>query len=532
MRYKISDIDRTLLSAYMDGELAPAETARAETLLASSEEARNYLRELRAVDNLSGQVLAASAATVVAGAPLAASFAAKLTGSAITAAAERAVVAKAVTLGSWGLAAVVGVAATVAVGAALVLQTPKGLLNPRQGKVAAHVAPQIAQPVSNLDTNNLIVPPMTAADMLAFAVHGMLPIDAKRNRFITLASKGADSLSVKVHHEGPRDIEQNVASIDLRERNVLDSIQRVIRTSLIYSNQGLAIRSDIARLIPSCRLGVIRTFQQAAPRLSVDLRQRLDRTRTELVAVERALDANRRTSVILDGNLQAVYRMIPFNGILVRNDDVAEENDDNDDESNELVLSVNSEPVFMVDAHALGVLQARAQMQMPAIPAQLDPAVADSRRMDSRMESNPAGERPRKVPVPALPPANVTTVSRAGAGMNGSPVVMTPEGDMNNFLRQPMEMTLRIRKNDTLMMQALEALRQAQEHLDKVDSMMRMRMQRHGNNGNADQQGDVRNDTTPNMEINGNGLELRSGNKVLKIQSDGSEIQSDSDGGH
>ena len=268
----------------MDGELVPAESMEVERLLARSEDARVYLQELHAVRELSGEAFVAPHLAGASGS----SLAEKLSGRSVQSAAKQAVVGKSVVAGSWGVAGVIGVAAAVV---GIILFFGDG--EPRPAPVAADrsshstggVIQPHAQPTMNLDTSNLLVPPMTPSDLLTFAVDGTLPIDARHGCYITLGSTGMDSLSVEVHAKAPASMAEQLPSLDGTAMVVLDSIQRVVRTSLLqYSNERIALRTDMPRL----RLDVIRSFEKVAPHLPAQVREKLDQSRSEILAAQRA----------------------------------------------------------------------------------------------------------------------------------------------------------------------------------------------------------------------------------------------------
>src|SRR5687768_16601770 len=59
---RLTDIERTLLSAYRDGELSDTEKAAAEKLLAASSDAREYLSDLRSLNEISRAMFPSSPA--------------------------------------------------------------------------------------------------------------------------------------------------------------------------------------------------------------------------------------------------------------------------------------------------------------------------------------------------------------------------------------------------------------------------------------------------------------------------------------
>ncbi len=400
MKYNLNDTERTLLSAYMDGELAPDEVASAERLLSSSDEAQRYLSELRTVEHLSSSALVG----VVASDGVSGGVAAKLTGRAIEAAAKKALFTKAASLGTWGIAGTVGVVATAAVGLALSLSSPKEPSTARVDRSAPTAAqPRIAgTPASfvNVDTNNLIVPPMSTSDLVTFAVHGTLPLGDTREQFLTCAPKGSDSLAVRMHSTAPEAFAADeIGAWDPAEIKVLDSMQRVIRTSVLhYANQGIALRADI----PTLRLNVIRTLERAAPEMPAQLRARLDRSRTEMMACREMLrsveehDAGAGTVRYIE--VRAIGENMPEDFMVER--------------PMQVVLGIDRDQVISVNEHSLRTLETFARPLPP-------PPVFMTQTLPSEqgLISNPAGVRPmQRRTAPAAP----RRVMRLGALVNGA----------------------------------------------------------------------------------------------------------------
>lgn len=398
MKYNLNDTERTLLSAYIDGELAPHEIAAAERLLSSSDEAQRYLNELRTVEHLSSSALVG----VVASEGVSGGVAAKLTGRAIEAAAKKALFTKAASLGTWGIAGTVGVVATAAVGLALSLASPKELPIARVERQAAAAARPSAAgtPASfvNVDTNNLIVPPMSTSDLVTFAVHGTLPLGDTRKQFLTCAPKGADSLAVRMHSTAPEAFAADeIGAWNPAEIKVLDSMQRVIRTSVLhYANQGIALRADI----PTLRLNVIRTLERAAPEMPAQLRARLDRSRTEMMACREML----RSVEEHDAGAGTVrYIEVRAIGENVPEDFMAER-------SMQVVLGIDRDQVISVNEHSLRTLETFARPLPPPV------FMAQTLASEQGVISNPAGVRTvQKRSVPNAP----RRVMRLGALVNG-----------------------------------------------------------------------------------------------------------------
>jgi hypothetical protein len=274
-----------------------------------------------------------------------------------------------------------------------------------------------------------------------------------------------------------------VAAIDMGELQMLDSIQRVIRTSLIHSNNGIALRSDITAL----RLGVIRTFEQAVPRLSLHMRERLDRTRVELAAMGRVFgDSEGSGTIVLDGNAQVVYRLIPARDLFVG------DQADMFNGPTEVVLDFDNEPFFAVDPHALRALETCASVQVPPFPMGANVAVEAP-----HMESNPAGVRPSRrravvieegtseIPVPADPD-------------DAQDIDEMPARQHTNA-REVYGLTLRVRRNDSLLNAADRAIREAEEKLNRFDSLMRTMQKQGRKKDGKDHSGD------PNSKDSGSG---------------------------
>ncbi len=249
MNQRLTENDRVLLSTYLDNELAAADVVRAERLITSSPEAESYLNELRALGTLSieaGALPAGLAATM------------KLTGPAIVTAAKGISLAKGTILGGWGVTGLVGVAATAAVAVTIALSgggrdAPKDPTHTTAQTGHAAVAQTVpAVTALTLDSNALIVPEMTPTEMVAFAVDGTLPIDEGRKRFITLVTKGRDSLSVEIHNRPPQgmvDIMRDIERLRPAEYRGIDSLARMVRLAVLQGKDGgTIVRRDIGRL--------------------------------------------------------------------------------------------------------------------------------------------------------------------------------------------------------------------------------------------------------------------------------------------
>lgn len=283
MIQRLTQNQRALLSAYFDQEASPRETLQAESLLASTDEARRYLDELRALDSLSNEVLAPVS---VISAGVASST--KLTGSAIETAAHAASVVKGIGgLGAWGVAAISGTAVMIAVGVSLSLRSPAtpdpqppstgiSTRGDTRSPKSSLTSPLSAQQRINVDTNALIIPPMTDGEVISFALDGTLPIDTDRARYLCLEHTDENKLSVEVHNTEARTKVTEYADITLPHMPVIDSLRGAIRASLLKRNEGVVLRADMNQL----RLRTLRELEKleaTAPQMPPQLRKRLIR---------------------------------------------------------------------------------------------------------------------------------------------------------------------------------------------------------------------------------------------------------------
>jgi hypothetical protein len=288
MQQRLTDIERTLLSAYHDGELSGADAQRAEELLVGSQPAQAYLRDLRNLNTLSVAAFPAAGATTAAGA----SAGAKLTSSAIRAAAEKGAVTKGMLAGGWGMAGMATAAvAVVAVAVMTLMPSSKSGEPPLELQQPNTPLAQVATPaVMALDTSSLIVPAMTADELVSFAMNGTLPIDEERQRFICVADSAAANPGL--HRELPAMLRQELGTLGPEAIRGLDSIKEVVRTSLLnYSDDRIAIRNDMGEL----RLSVLQHIESSlSPRLPAETRQRLMVARASIEASTRELDRQAR----------------------------------------------------------------------------------------------------------------------------------------------------------------------------------------------------------------------------------------------
>ncbi len=463
MSYNLSNTERTLLSAYLDGEISATERVQAEQLLTRSEGARAYLNEIRAVHDLSGSVLTGTSILEgSSGAP----FSAKLSGKAIEAAAEKAIYSKAVALGSWGLAGVAGVAA-VAVGMVLSVATPSrpvaGNTSPRPvPQSRTMTAPEVTAtaPVIDLDTSNLLVSPMTPSDLFAFAVDGTLPIKSTKGSYITLAPQGKASMALEVHADAPEDISERLLSFDAPALAMFDSIQRVVRTSLLqYSNERIALRADLQSL----RLGVIRSFERAAPHMPMEIRERLDRSRMQIAAVQRSFGGGEigvgGTGGPGEGNEDQIpYLLVSFGG-------TGDQMHQFDPPDERIIFNV-SEPAVLIDQRSLVALQ----RMVPAPP--VIPFFADADDARETLNVSPVGMRPRsKV-------KRYTVSASEQQGLQERDNIMSPNGlfPIPPQGANPPASPIRVQEGQSDIVRMREALQRADEAVRRADSIMqRMR---------------------------------------------------------
>lgn len=318
MNHRLTENERGLLSAYLDGELNDVDRLGAERLLAESGDARRYLEELRAIEKISS-----SALTV----PLSADamiIATRLTGSSIKTAAGSAAL-KTGLLGSWGTLGIGGLvtAAAVTVG---VMIWPGRQLTTDNTPVSRppYVTGLQATPVVNLDSSSVIVPPMTAGELVTFAVDGTLPIDAARERFITVASRSADSLAVALHAGTPKEnLTRELARLTPSAIPSYDSLMRISRLVVLRSNDGAIA---VSPTVPQLRLRILQSLARLeSSDVSQACRTRIARAEEELAVirakqgVERSRESFEELVAALDGKRESPYILISTpNGELLR----------------------------------------------------------------------------------------------------------------------------------------------------------------------------------------------------------------------
>lgn len=257
MSHILSDQEKSLLSAFHDGEATPREAAQARQLLERSPEAKSWLQDARAVRHMSVESAMRTPLPPLSG---------KLTGSAIVKAAAGAGGAGggsffAVARSPLGLA---GAAALLLAGAVWTygeLKNPAPFESGRQTEIAA------AMPETNHsqvlatadlspqpDANPVTIPPITARDLAGFALDGALPINAERTRFVGMGSNQAETTAAV------REIEEGMRELEPLQVRALDSLAELLRSSVIrLQGNGLAVRSDL----PDLRLAVIERLRDA-----------------------------------------------------------------------------------------------------------------------------------------------------------------------------------------------------------------------------------------------------------------------------
>lgn len=270
MSYTLSEQDKSLLSAFHDGETTASEAAEARHLLERSPEARAWLRDARSVRTMSVE---ASHRT-----PLP-STSAKLTGPVIAAAAQKGIVsgggffaAARSPLGLAGATAVVLIA-----GAAFMLQQLKddparGTHDDLIGAVAGAGPHATGGPaaVPVLDSDPLAVPPITAGDLAGFALDGVLPINSERTQFVCMEHMN-DPATTTI-----REIEGRFGTLGGEHVRALDSLAELLRGAVVrLQGNAYAVRSDL----PELRMAIIGELEEA--RLTDGARKRLNAAREE-----------------------------------------------------------------------------------------------------------------------------------------------------------------------------------------------------------------------------------------------------------
>ncbi|MEP7219405.1 MAG: hypothetical protein ABI876_10835, partial [Bacteroidota bacterium] len=319
-----------------------------------------------------------------------------------------------------------------------------------------------AQRVASLDTNDFLVPPMTAADLYAFAVHGTLPMDSRRERFITVAPKGKDSLEVHLHADSPVDPREEFKEFDEVDLHILDSIQRVIRTSLIqYSNGNIALRADI----PSIRLGAIRTLERANAQLPAQIRAELDRTRAELdrirpeIALENAMRSIPPPRLTYQGYAPK-GNVIPYM-VLTMKDGPGEmrATHTRTNTAGQLFYSVGSRNTVLIDQKQLGSFESTmSNVPLPPLPPEVD-------EDDDAPKFNVVNAGVR----PVVRPRKPRHVEEEQQEEQEDTQITTERTDVHQQRRDYQYM---ISVDDTLLLRADSSLRSARRSIIRIDTML------------------------------------------------------------
>lgn len=278
--YSLTPEERTQLSALLDNELSETERESTIRLLAGSEEARRYLQHLRSLRTLTADNSGGTKRIVAAASPA-------LTGAAIRTAATSysggLLGGAGSLLNGWVLAATAGVALLGGV-----LLTQPGSLVPSAEKPAVvATAPAPAVPIAQavaVDTASLIVPPLTRTDLFNFAVDGTIPIEAPHRCYLTITPTHGDSMKLTVRSKPPQtlsDLDIKASAIDA-SLAVLDSLATVVRSVVVKTPNGIALRSDV----PQIRALAVRKLESAPQQLPSHARIRVEGARRALVAFE------------------------------------------------------------------------------------------------------------------------------------------------------------------------------------------------------------------------------------------------------
>jgi hypothetical protein len=281
MTTRLTDNERSLLSAYRDGEVSGGEKAQAERLLEASQEAREYLHDLRSLNQISNAVFPAVSASAVG-----VGMGSKLTSSAIQSAAHGATHTGA-SIG-WGWIGLAAAAATTVAVLTATLGDDDASSAPR----AAVSAPTVGVTPAGLevDSSALLVPAITNQELIDFAMTGQLPIDSSRECYLTVAPKQGE-LAIEVH-TAPKSVSAELQRIDLGAVPGIDSIERAIRTSLLQSSgKGIAVRADL----PTLRLRVLAELEESDD-LPADVRRAMSSTRVELEREYQRMSGELRSS--------------------------------------------------------------------------------------------------------------------------------------------------------------------------------------------------------------------------------------------
>lgn len=261
MRYTLTEQEIALLSAYHDGEVTAAERAEVQRLLERTPEAQAWLRDAKSVQTLS--VGAITAAT------MGMSSSSKLSGQAIVAAAAK--------RGPGGFFSAMqsplgmaGVAAVLVAGAILAFKPFQNTSSISEQETSISVAEERTQTqeeptvsaipasyLATLDTSALMVPPITAHDLVHFALQGVIPINDERTQFVGMDSDSDSDIEPSL----ARSIESRLGLLDKSGIKTLDSLAKLLRSSVVkVQENSCAASSDI----PDIRLSVIQKLEETS----------------------------------------------------------------------------------------------------------------------------------------------------------------------------------------------------------------------------------------------------------------------------
>lgn len=256
MSYTLSEQEKSLLSAFHDGEATATEAAQARQLLERLPEARAWLRDARSVGRMSVEATMRVPLPALSG---------KLTGTAIVTAATK---QGALSGGGFFAAArsplgLAGAAAVLIAGAIWTFQELKNPVESHSNTELRVPSPETTSAIADAamtdafpqpDENALMVPPITARDLVGFALEGTLPINAERTQFVGMESGTAQEPTLA------QEIEGGMETLKPLQVRALDSLGKLVRSSMVrLQGRGWAVRSDL----PDLRLAVIDQLQKA-----------------------------------------------------------------------------------------------------------------------------------------------------------------------------------------------------------------------------------------------------------------------------
>ena len=463
-----------MLSAYLDGELTAAERQQAERLLESSDGARAYLRDLRAINSVEMGAFPTIPAGLAAGGAIAGG---KLTASAIKSAAAKGQGIGSLTSG-WGFAGLAAAAALVVAGYNFLGDSVDKPVETRvaSAPVVAPATSQAPLPVLDVDSSSFVIPAMTPSELLDFAVEGTLPIDSERERFITVLPNGENALAVSMHGADVRrvDYAEDIPVTGLRR---LDSVHQMVRTALVpYSRNSIAVRSDL----PLLRLQVLEQLSESLPAMSAEVRQEIERARTELQAAHREVERTRTMLLSNHGGVAAGVQprtvlYIPIESEEVRRFTSGEWQRMGVPTTFRIVL--NESDVMAADQ---ALLEAASSGSFPMLGALPQPAI---RRTETRVAVG-AGD----------PTSGAPTMSRRPRNIPAPPAVEPPQVNVNRPPTVPTEPNGRRSQEDLdrLLREAEQSLQNARESLRRADELNK-------------QQSGTRSNTNDGAEGAGNG---------------------------